>query len=93
MSASKFSFKKKLLSKNDFELIKNHLIKFKLPIHINNYFTKKDLSQIVSFMKKDKKNNSSKINLILLKTIGNTNFNLNFQNREIQSFLKKELIN
>ena len=44
-------------------------------------------------MKKDKKNNSSKINLILLKTIGNTNFNLNFQNREIQSFLKKELIN
>ena len=93
MSASKFSFKKKLLSKNDFELIKNHLIKFKLPIHINNYFTKKDLNQIVSFMKKDKKNNSSKINLILLKTIGNPNLNLNFQNREIQSFLKRELIN
>jgi len=93
MSASKFSFEKKLLNKNEFELIKNHLIKFKLPRNINNSFTKKNLSQIISFMEKDKKNNSQKINLVLLKKIGYPNFNLEFQNKELHSFLKKELIN
>ena len=93
MSASKFSFQKKLLNKKEFQLIKNHLIKFKLPRNINNRFTKKNLNQIVSFMKKDKKNNNQKINLVLLKKIGNPNFNLNFQNKELYSFLKKELTN
>ena len=93
MSASKFSFQKKLLNKNEFELIKNHLIKFKLPNDINNNFTKKNLNQIITFMEKDKKNISQKINLVLLKKIGNPNFNLNFQNNELYSFLKKELIN
>ena len=50
------ALKKKLLNKNEFELIKNHLIKFKLPTdNINNNFTKKNLNQIISFMEKDKK--------------------------------------
>ena len=93
MSASKFSFEKKLLNKNEFDLIKNHLIKFKFPRNINNSFTKKNLGQIISFMKKDKKNNSQKINLVLLKKIGTPNFNLEFQNQELRSFLQKELIN
>ena len=93
MSASKFSFKKKILNKNEFELIKNHLIKFKLPRNINKNFTKKNLSQIISFMEKDKKNNNQKINLVLLKKIGHPNFNLKFQNKELYSFLNKELIN
>ena len=93
MSASKFSLKKKLLNINEFNLIKNHLIKFKLPNNINNNFTKKNLNQIISFMEKDKKNNNQKINLVLLKKIGSTNFVLNFQNKELYSFLKKELIN
>jgi len=93
MSASKFSFQKKLLDKNEFELIKNHLTKFKLPNNINDNFTKKNLNQIISFMEKDKKNDSQKINLVLLKKIGKPNFNLNFQNKELYSFLKKELIN
>jgi len=93
MSASKFSLKKKLLNKNEFKLIKNHLIKFKLPNNINNYFTKKNLNQIISFMDKDKKNDSQNINLVLLKKIGSPSFVLNFQSKELYSFLKKELIN
>ena len=93
MSASKFSLKQKLLNKNEFELIKNHLTKFKLPNDINNNFTKKNLNQIISFMEKDKKNNNQKINLVLLKKIGSPHLGLNFQNKELHSFLKKELIN
>ena len=91
MSASKFSFKNNLLSKTEFELIKNHLTKFKLFIRLKKNFIDKNIKNIVSFMKKDKKNNSKKINLVLLKKIGKPMFNLNFKNKKLYSFLKKEL--
>ena len=39
----------------------------KLPSNIKNYFSYKDLNKILTFMMKDKKNVSKKINLILLK--------------------------
>ena len=39
----------------------------------------------------DKKNKSSKINLILIKKIGNPIINLNFDLNKIKYFLKKEL--
>ena len=42
-------------------------------------------------MKKDKKNSNKKINLVLLKKIGKPIFNLNFENKKLYSFLKKEL--
>ena len=92
-NASKFSFKNNLLSKNEFELIKNHLIKFKLPIKLNKKFSNKNLVKIISFMKKDKKNNENKINLVLLKKIGKPIYNLNFNEKKLYSFLKEELIN
>ena len=44
-------------------------------------------------MKLDKKNKSTKINLVLLKKIGKPIINLNFNFNKIESFLKKELIN
>jgi 3-dehydroquinate synthase/shikimate kinase/3-dehydroquinate synthase len=44
-------------------------------------------------MQKDKKNNTKKINLVLLKKIGQPVFNLNFENKKLHSFLKEELIN
>ena len=91
MSASKFSFKNNLLSKTEFELIKNHLIKFKLLIRLKKNFLDKNIKNIVSFMKKDKKNNNKKVNLVLLKKIGKPIFNLNFENKKLYSFLKKEL--
>jgi len=93
MSASKFSLKNNLLSKAEFKLIKNHLIQFKLIIKLKKFFTIKHLNSIISFMKKDKKNNTKKINLVLLKKIGKPVINLNFENKKLYSFLKRELIN
>ena len=93
MNASKFSLKNNLLSKDEFELIKNHLIQFKLLIKLKKKISSNKLNRIVSFMKKDKKNNTKKINLVLLKKIGQPILNLNFDNKKIHSFLKGELIN
>ena len=93
MNASKFSLKNNLLSKDEFELIKNHLIQFKLPIELRKKISSSKLSNMVSFMKKDKKNNTKKINLVLLKKIGQPILNLNFETKKIHSFLKGELIN
>ena len=93
MNASKFSLKNNLLSKGEFELIKNHLIQFKLLIKLKKKISSNKLNRIVSFMKKDKKNNTKKINLVLLKKIGQPISNLNFENKKLHSFLKGELIN
>ena len=93
ISASKFSLKKKLITKKDFKLIENHFIKFKLPMNLHNFFSNKNLREIIIFMGKDKKNNSKKINLVLLKKIGKTIFNLNFESQKIYFFIKKELTN
>jgi 3-dehydroquinate synthase/shikimate kinase/3-dehydroquinate synthase len=54
-------------------------------------FTKNNLTKILSFMKKDKKNSTEKINLVLLKKIGFSIYNLQFDEKKIYSFLKKEL--
>ena len=77
----------------EFKLINNHLIKFKLMMSPKKYFFINDLKTIISFMKKDKKNNDQKINLVLLKNIGKTKFDLNFSSKQLESFIKKELFN
>ena len=43
-------------------------------------------------MKKDKKNNTNKINLVLLKNIGSPIYKQEFNVKKINLFLKKELI-
>ena len=43
-------------------------------------------------MKKDKKNNTNKVNLVLLKKVGFPIYNLEFDEKKINLFLKKELI-
>ena len=93
ISAGKFSLKNNLLSINEFKLIQNHLIKFNLPINLKKHFTKKNLKELLKFMKKDKKNTNEKISLVLLKKIGKPIFNLSFDDTKLYSFLKKELIN
>ena len=92
-SASKFSFNNNLLSTTEFNLIKNHLQQPILSMNLKKFFFIKDLNRIISFMQQDKKNTTKKINLILLKKIGQPLLNLNFENRKIHSFLKEELIN
>ena len=92
-TAAKFSLLNKILNINEFNLIEDHLNKLKLPKNINKFFSIKDLNKILSFMKKDKKNNTNKINLVLLKKIGSPVYKLQFDSKKINLFLKKELIN
>ena len=93
ISASKFSLKYNILKKKDFNKISNHFNKFNLSKKLKNIFLKKKLSTIISFMKKDKKNNDQKINLVLLKNIGKTKFDLNYSSKQLENFIKKELFN
>ncbi|MDA9598908.1 3-dehydroquinate synthase, partial [Candidatus Pelagibacter sp.] len=89
----KFSLVNKLIEFKEYRLIKNHIIKMKLPNDIKDYFSLKKLNTIISFMIKDKKNTSKKINLILLKKIGFSIINNQYNILKIQKFLKKELTN
>ena len=91
-TATKFSFINKILNIKEFKLIENHLNKLSLPKNINKFFSIKDLNKILSFMKKDKKNNTGKINLVLLKKIGSTIYKLQFSEKKIGLFLREELI-
>ena len=91
-TAAKFSLLNKILDEKEFELINNHLNNLNLPRNINKFFSIKNLNRILSFMKKDKKNSTEKINLVLLKKIGFSIYNLQFDESKIRSFLNKELV-
>ena len=91
-TAAKFSLLIKILNIKEFELINNHLNELRLPMEIKKFFSVKNLSKILSFMKKDKKNNTNKINLVLLKKIGFPIHKLQFDEKKIYLFLRKELI-
>ena len=90
-TAARFSLLNKILNKKEFELINDHLTTLSLPSNINKFFSIKDLNTILSFMKKDKKNNTKKISLVLLKKIGSPVYKLQFNEKTINLFLKKEL--
>ncbi len=92
-TALNFSFKKKYLKKNDYNILIKHLTNSNLPSNISNFFKVKHLKKIISFMLKDKKNNSDKINLVLLKKIGSPLINKEYNKKNLYSFLKKELNN
>ena len=91
-TASKFSLLNNILSIKEFNLIENHLNKLNLPSNINRLFSIKNLNTLLSFMKKDKKNSTNKINLVLLKKIGSPIYKLHFSEKKIHLFLRKELI-
>ena len=92
-TATKFSFKEKLIKKNEVNLISKHLNYAKLPDKVDKFFSLKELGKILSFMTKDKKNSTDKINLILLKRIGRPILNKSYSKKYISKFLKEELIN
>ena len=89
----KFSLKKNYINKNQYEHIIDHINKIKLPFKLKNYFSMKDLNNILFFMTKDKKNTSNRINLILLKKIGSAIINNHYSINELKLFMKNELIN
>ena len=91
-TASRFSLLNNILNIKEFNLIEDHLNKLSLPSDINKFFSIKDLNKILSFMKKDKKNNTNKINLVLLKKIGYPTYKLQFNEKKIYLFLRKELV-
>ena len=71
----------------------NHIFNSQLPSSLNIFFKIKDLNKILSFMLKDKKNNTNKINLVLLKKIGSPVINKEYNKNSLGIFLKKELRN
>ncbi len=93
ITATNFSLDTKFIQKRESKLIMAHIRKMNLPSNINSYFSSKNLNSILSFMVKDKKNTSKKINLILLKKIGSTIINNQYSILKIKKFLKKELSN
>ena len=92
-TALNFSLKNKIINKKEYSLIVNHIIKSHLPSDINKFFEAKDLNNILSFMLKDKKNNSDKISLVLLKKIGSPIINREYNQKSLKKFLKRELTN
>ena len=92
-TATKFSLSNKFLNIKEFNLIENHLNKLNLPRNINKFFSIKNLNKILSFMKKDKKNITNKVSLILLKKIGSPVHKFQFDEKKISLFLRRELIN
>ena len=92
-TAAKFSLSNNILNIKEFNLIEDHLNRLNLPRNINKFFSIKDLNKILYFMKKDKKNNMNKINLVLLKKIGSPIHKLQFDEKKINLFLRNELIN
>ena len=92
-TALKFSYQKKFLNLSQFKILKNHIKNSNLPSDIKKYFSINDLNKIIKFMIIDKKNNSNKINLILLKKIGLPIIDKKYNKNDLKSFLKKELVN
>ena len=92
-TALNFSLNKNLLKKNDHTSIVNHISNLKLPSSLNKFFKVRDIKKILSFMLKDKKNNSNKISLVLLKKIGIPLINKEYSKKSLGLFLKKELSN
>jgi 3-dehydroquinate synthase len=91
-TAIKFSNKNKCLNQKDYHSIINHFKNSKLPSNIKSLFNKNDAKKILSYMMKDKKNNSNQINLILLKKIGSPIISKKFKTNILKQFLEKELI-
>ena len=92
-TALKFSLNYSFLNKNEYELIIKHINIAGLPSSLKKFFSLKDLNKILSFMIKDKKNNSSKISLVLLRKIGFPIFNKEYNKNNIKIFLKDCLRN
>ena len=89
--ATQLSHNKKIISSNDFNLVKKHYVDLNLPSKISTFFKKYEINKIISFMKSDKKNYNKKINLILLKKVGEATKpnNFNIKSSDIKKFLIK----
>ena len=92
-SALKFSLEKKITNVKEFNLAFNHLKNPNFPKSERKYFSLKSLNRIVSFMLRDKKNNSKKIKLMLIKKVGGPIIEKEYLDKDVKIFLKKDLMN
>ena len=90
-NAVKFSNQSKILKNKPYNLIIKHLDKIPLNKNFNELFKVKDMNKIISFMKSDKKNNSSKINIILIKNFGQIKINYQINQNLLKKFFISEL--
>ena len=92
-SAAKFSLNEKLLSNKDYNLINDHINELGFKLNLKDFFKKNNINKILSFMRNDKKNFSSKISLVLLNKIGKPVINKIYSTEKLKKFLDRELIN
>ena len=93
ITALSFSLKNNLIKQNEYNSIINHISKTNLPLKINKFLKIEDTHKILSFMLKDKKNKTNKINLILLKKIGSPITDKEYSKSNLAKFLQNELRN
>ncbi len=93
VTALNFSLQTRIIKLKDYNQVIKHIKKNGLPSEVKKYFSLRNLKTILNFMSKDKKNKSEKINLILLKKIGLTIINYEYNKTKIENFLKNELSN
>ena len=91
--ALSFIMKNKRMSLSNFKLIVEHLNKAQLSYDNKKYFSKIETKKIITYMQKDKKNDSRKINLVLLKKIGVVELKKKFTSKQIQIFINESLMN
>ncbi len=92
LSAIKFSYYINILQKKQLNKIINHINSLNFKIYINKFFNIKDIKKIIKFMVLDKKNSSSKINLILIKKIGKPITNSHYKIEKVTSFFRSKLL-
>jgi len=89
--ATKLSFQKKVCTRKTLDQIIKIYNNNDINYNLKKYFTTKDITNMLKYMKNDKKNYDEKINLILLKKIGKTTkadeYKVSISN--IKKYLKK----
>ncbi len=90
-SAAEFSCQNRTLSKKKLNIIINHINRIGMKAEINNFFKKKDTNKILNFMKSDKKNNSERINLILIKNFGKIKIDFQINPLILKKYIFKSL--
>ncbi len=90
-NAVEFSSKRKILSKQKFNIILNHINRVGMKPKIEKLFKKRHVSKIMNYMRSDKKNNSNNINLILVKDFGKIIIDFQINPTNLKKYLSSSL--
>ncbi len=90
-NAVEFSFKRKILSKQKYNIILNHINRIRMKPKIEKLFKKKHVTKIMNYMRSDKKNNSNNINLILMKDFGKIIIDFQINPTNLKKYLSSSL--